>query len=427
MLRDIITTAAKHATPPLDPCPRSKRWWTPEVSAARHNMQQARRRWKSAPNPTLHQNYRQLRNKYYRTIRHAKAAKWKEYLSQAEGPDVWAAFHYKNPRKAQLTPELQVEENGSPQVCADFDSKVIAFQILFPTPPRDPPTPTTPARPELPWQTFSPAEIKSAIYTSSPRKAPGPDSLTFACLRRAYAAIPDHFNKLYRTLGAIGYHPRPWRQSTTVVIPKPNKPDYSNPKAYRPIALLNCLGKVLEKLTASRLSSMAETHDLLHPDQIAGRPQRSTIDAAMALTHDIEMGRSKRLTTTALFLDVRGEPPCRPSSAHHTAKESSNQPQQRRPPPAISTTTTEVIDFSIEFGFAALCYVVLESSRTLHLDSVEFRREIRVFTRFSRVFARPTVFGRSTPRNGRPRQSTAHPARYPDEQRERRPCGPIRG
>jgi hypothetical protein len=89
-----------------------------------------------------------------------------------------------------------------------------------------------------------------------------------------------------------------------VVIPKPNKPNYSNPKAYRPIALLNCLGKVLEKLMASRLSGMAETHDLLHPDQIGGRPQRSAIDAAMAITHDDEMGRSKRLIMTALFLDV---------------------------------------------------------------------------------------------------------------------------
>jgi hypothetical protein len=36
-----------------------------------------------------------------------------------------------------------------------------------------------------------------------------------------------------------------------VVIPKPNKPNYSNPKAYRPIALLNCLRKVLEKLMSS--------------------------------------------------------------------------------------------------------------------------------------------------------------------------------
>jgi hypothetical protein len=91
-----------------------------------------------------------------------------------------------------------------------------------------------------------------------------------------------------------------------VVIPKPNKPDYSNPKAYQPIALLNCLGKVLEKLMASRLSGMAETHDLLHPDRIGGCPQRSTIDATIARTHDIEIGCSKRLIMTALFLDVRG-------------------------------------------------------------------------------------------------------------------------
>jgi hypothetical protein len=131
-------------------------------------------------------------------------------------------------------------------------------------------------------------------------------NLTFAYLCRAYAAIPEHFNKLYSTLGAIGYHPQPWRQSTTVVIPKPNKPDYSNPKAYQTIALLNCLGKVLEKLMASRISGMVETHNLLYPDQIGGRPQRSAIDAAMALTHDVKMGRSKHLTMTALFLDVQG-------------------------------------------------------------------------------------------------------------------------
>jgi hypothetical protein len=71
-------------------------------------------------------------------------------------------------------------------------------------------------------------------------------------------------------------------------------------------------------------------------------------------------------------------------------------------PPAISATTTEVIDFSIEFGLAVLDYVVLEISRTLHVDSVEFHREIRVFTRFSRVLARPAVFGRPASRDGHP-------------------------
>jgi hypothetical protein len=90
-----------------------------------------------------------------------------------------------------------------------------------------------------------------------------------------------------------------------VVIPKPNKPDYSNPKAYHPIALLNYLGKVLEKLMATRLSSMSESQNLLYPDQIGGRPQRSAIDALMALVHDVDMVKSRNLTSAALFLDVR--------------------------------------------------------------------------------------------------------------------------
>jgi hypothetical protein len=55
-----------------------------------------------------------------------------------------------------------------------------------------------------------------------------------------------------------------------VVIPNPNKPDYSTLKAYRPIALLNCLGKSLEKLMATHLGQLAESHNILHVDQIGG-------------------------------------------------------------------------------------------------------------------------------------------------------------
>jgi hypothetical protein len=76
-----------------------------------------------------------------------------------------------------------------------------------------------------------------------------------------------------------------------VVIPKPNKPGYSNPKAYSPIALLNCLGKVLDKILVARLSSISKSHHLLHLDQIGGRPQRLAIDAVMALVHNFDIAK----------------------------------------------------------------------------------------------------------------------------------------
>jgi hypothetical protein len=142
--------------------------------------------------------------------------------------------------------------------------------------------------------------------TSSPKKAPGLDGIPFACLRQVYVAIPEHVNTFYLILGAKGYHPRSWREATTAIIPKTNKPDYSLVKAYCLIALLNCMGKILETLMATRLAQMVEAHHLLHPDQIGGRPQCSAINAAMALMHEIESNAGTKWVTSALFLDIRG-------------------------------------------------------------------------------------------------------------------------
>jgi hypothetical protein len=68
-------------------------------------------------------------------------------------------------------------------------------------------------------------------------------------------------------------------------------------------------------------------------------------------------------------------------SAGSTAS-SRNQHGNGDPPPAFATTSSETIDYSIGFGFAALIYVSLCISREFYVDFVDFRREIRVFTRF---------------------------------------------
>ena len=109
--------------------------------------------------------------------------------------------------------------------------------------------------------------------SSSSSKAPGPDGLGFECLKIAYAAIPEYFHSLFEVLIRAGYHPKIWREATIVIIKKAGKPDYSAPKAYRPISLLNCLGKISEKIMATRLAHMAERHHLLDRLQIGGRPK----------------------------------------------------------------------------------------------------------------------------------------------------------
>jgi Reverse transcriptase (RNA-dependent DNA polymerase) len=59
-------------------------------------------------------------------------------------------------------------------------------------------------------------------------------------------------------------------------------------KVYKVISLLNCLGKVVEKVAATALSRLYEEKKLLHPGQFRYRKQRSAIDAIAKLIYTIE-------------------------------------------------------------------------------------------------------------------------------------------
>ena len=146
-------------------------------------------------------------------------------------------------------------------------------------------------QPTLPSVTFTSAEIKHAIFTSALWKASGPDGLPFDCLWQAYLATPKQFNSLFCILGTTEYYPTCRQQAITVNISKPGKPDYSISKAYWPVALLNCLRKILEKFMANHIAYMAEKYNLLHKDQTGGCRQCSAIDAAMVLIHEFEQGQ----------------------------------------------------------------------------------------------------------------------------------------
>ena len=51
----------------------------------------------------------------------------------------------------------------------------------------------------------------------------------------------------------VGHWPDYFKASTSVIIPKPGKPTYATPKSFRPIVLLNTLGKLYEKMLSACL------------------------------------------------------------------------------------------------------------------------------------------------------------------------------
>jgi len=48
------------------------------------------------------------------------------------------------------------------------------------------------------------------------------------------------------------------------------KPTYSTPKSFRPIVLLNTVGKLIEKMISNCLQFDMIKYDLVHPNQVGG-------------------------------------------------------------------------------------------------------------------------------------------------------------
>lgn len=67
------------------------------------------------------------------------------------------------------------------------------------------------------------------------------------------------------------------------MLRKPGKPSYSKPGAWRLIALLNTISKLIESLMARRLSQAAEEHGLFPNTQMGARPSRLTETALKLL------------------------------------------------------------------------------------------------------------------------------------------------
>jgi hypothetical protein len=93
----------------------------------------------------------------------------------------------------------------------------------------------------------------------------------------------------------------------TVVLWKPGKPDYSDPKSYRPIALLGTIGKALESMVASRLSYLVEAYDLLPDNHVGGRRGRSAEHALHILVEQAHAAwRAGHRVASLLSLDISG-------------------------------------------------------------------------------------------------------------------------
>lgn len=151
---------------------------------------------------------------------------------------------------------------------------------------------------------FTSSEVQFAIRRATmKKKAPGLDGLNSTILGTLYLANPDRLRAVYNHCLREGVFPMRWKTARLVLLRKGNKPE-GLPSSYRPLCLLDDVGKVLERLLAERLEDHIARTGGLSEKQFGFRKGKSTIGALLALTRMAKSAAQKRELCAAISLDI---------------------------------------------------------------------------------------------------------------------------
>jgi hypothetical protein len=101
-----------------------------------------------------------------------------------------------------------------------------------------------------------------------------------------------------------GHWPTFFKESLSVIIPKPGKLSYAVPKVFRPIVLLNTMGKLIKKCVSNCIQFDCVKHGVFQSNQFGGIMQRSTEDAGLYLTHLVRASWARGLKMSMIAFDI---------------------------------------------------------------------------------------------------------------------------
>jgi ribonuclease HI len=241
-------------------------------------------------------------------IRKAKR-EWADTITaEASSSDIWGFVNWGS-GKARKPPLGRVRRTDGTYATSPEDKADVFYEAYFPADrphvdviqPDDPPP-----RPTRTFADFTPEELTEALAPTSNVSAPGVDGNSYRLLKWLVAGHAPRVLAFLNACIRLGYSPRRLGVSINVVIGKPGKKDKEDPKSSRTIALLVTLAKLLEKMVNNRMQHDAAALGLLPPNQFGCRQKSSTLDAGLALTHDIEVAWSKNWSASLITFDISG-------------------------------------------------------------------------------------------------------------------------
>ena len=145
--------------------------------------------------------------------------------------------------------------------------------------------------------------VVKVIKDLSPNKAVGPDLIHNKMLIKAVNVISEPLAKLLNRSLLEHTFPASWKTAHVSPIYK-LKGERFLCGNYRPISLLSCVAKVMEKCVQQHMFEYLKTNSLLTPSQSGFIPGDSTTFQLLAIYEDFCKALDSKITSQAVFFDI---------------------------------------------------------------------------------------------------------------------------
>lgn len=145
-------------------------------------------------------------------------------------------------------------------------------------------------------------EVQSTLKSLAVGKAAGPDSISNRLLKELSVPLAKPLAELFNFSLRTGKVPKSWKEAN--ITPVHKKDDPSLVSNYRPISLLNTLGKVLEKIVHKHLFNYCRDNNLITTFQSGFVPGDSTVNQLTDLYNTFCKALDEGKEVRAIFCDI---------------------------------------------------------------------------------------------------------------------------
>ena len=145
--------------------------------------------------------------------------------------------------------------------------------------------------------------VLKQVMSMKTKKSVGLDEISMYILKESISEMIESFTFLINKSLSEGVVPDKWKVAKVIPIHKKgDKLDFNN---YRPISLLPCASKVMERVVQRQLLDYLKCHSLLSQNQSGFRPKHSTVTALAAVTDDWFYSIDKGNYIGTIFVDLQ--------------------------------------------------------------------------------------------------------------------------